>query len=46
VNYGLVRRQLDCTDYERVEQAPPKEVVVLMRLIARRAAGVERTTNS
>ncbi len=33
VNYGLVTRNLDCSDYERVEREPPREVLALLRLL-------------
>lgn len=31
VNYGLVKRKMDCSDYERVEREPPRDVIALLR---------------
>jgi hypothetical protein len=36
VNYGLVKRKTDCTDYQRVEQQPPRDVLVLIRELGKR----------
>jgi hypothetical protein len=37
VNYGLVTRNLDCSDYQRVEREPPREVLTLLRLLRSRS---------
>lgn len=33
VNYGMMRRNLDCSDYERVERKPSKDAVALIRFL-------------